>query len=102
MKGEGRSDDDRGADVAHRGEGPRADVAQRDGNPRVVPAPREYQYGKHTERRPWGRGSGPARRLGGSHHACANASGRLISISTKAIGCGEPFITSCSTPGGRR
>ncbi len=28
----------------------------------------------------------------------AKASGRLTSISTNAIGCSEPFMTSCSTP----
>ena len=31
----------------------------------------------------------------------SRAPGRLISISTKAIGCGEPFITSCRMPAGR-
>ena len=36
-----------------------------------------------------------------NYFACTNASGRLISISTNAIGCSEPFITSCSTPAGR-
>jgi hypothetical protein len=36
-----------------------------------------------------------------NYFACTNASGRLISISTNAIGCSEPFITSCSMPAGR-
>jgi hypothetical protein len=44
--------------------------------------------------------------LDGCYHpcgcaSCTSASGRLTSISTNAIGCGEPFITSCSTPAGR-
>jgi len=36
-----------------------------------------------------------------NYFACTNASGRLISISTNAIRCSEPFITSCSMPAGR-
>src|SRR5262249_20812924 len=101
MKGERRSDDDRRADIAHRGESPRADVAQRKRDPGVVSTPREYHHAQQAECTPRDGGGGAGGR-GGRHHACAKASGRLISISTKAIGCGEPFITSCSTPGGRR
>ena len=43
----------------------------------------------------------PQRMLIVNYFAYTNASGRLISMSTIAIGCSEPFITSCATPAGR-
>src|SRR5262249_5095153 len=82
-------------EVARGVEGPRPDVAQRQRDPGVVSAPGEDQHRQQADGLPL-----LLARL--RHHAFASASGRLISISTKAIGCGEPFITSCSTPGGRR